>query len=218
MKILLVFIKYPEPGRVKTRLARSVGDAAAADLYRRMAERTVREAHRVRAIQMCVMYDPPGREVDIRGWLGAGIRYRPQRGTGLGERLAAAFNASFAEGADRVVAIGSDCPGLRAPVLSQALDALETHQAVVGPARDGGYYLLGLRQAGPEVFRGIAWSTGRVFRQTRERIAALGWTCRVLPTLSDVDTVSDAASLRRGRREFAIPRSCCGTGLSASSD
>lgn len=191
MNVILVFVKNPEPGRVKTRLARSVGPDAAASLYRRMAERAIREAKRVRGARVWALFDPPDRAPEVRAWLGRGVRYVPQTGGDLGKRLRAAFDCAFSAGAERVLAIGSDCPRLRSPALADALDALSGVDVVIGPARDGGYYLIGLRRARPALFRGIAWSTRKVCRQTVAVIRRLRLSWRELPMLSDVDRGDD---------------------------
>ena len=116
--------------------------------------------------------------------------------------MRAAFEAAFAAGHPRVLIIGSDLPGLSAEVLRRALRLLDAHPAVVGPAADGGYYLLGLRGMADGVFHGIAWSTERVQAQTLAAASKLGLRVALLPTLSDVDTANDLA-----RFPHLLPRS-----------
>ncbi len=148
-QVLLYFVKYPEPGKVKTRLARTLGNEKAAETYRRLAEdnfRTVRSASS-EIIEVHVTFDPPAKEKQIMSWLKNADGYNPQRGTCLGARMANAFEDAFARGFEGVMVAGSDTLGLEPAILKQAARALETHDLVLGPARDGGYYLIGLPPA-----------------------------------------------------------------------
>lgn len=196
--LLMVFLKAPRLGEVKTRLAREIGDGAALAIYRRLAEEQL--ARLPRTFDVEVTYAPRGARAEMRAWLGADRRYRAQVGGGLGERLAQAFAAAFARGYRAVFAIGADCPGLDGDCLLRARALLARHDAVIGPADDGGYYLLGLRRQAPGLFRGIDWSTASVLAQTRTRLRVERMTHALLETKSDVDT---AADLRRWEAERA---------------
>lgn len=198
---ILVFVRAPEAGRVKTRLAAEVGPEAALRVYVRLAEHTLREA-RAAGAAVRVHFTPAGAEDAVRRWLGEGVAYLPQAEGGLGERMRRAFEEAFAAGHGRVVIVGSDLPGLSAGLLRQALALLERNEAVLGPAADGGYYLLGLRRAVPEAFQGIPWSTGEVLARTVERLRAAGVEPVLLETLGDVDEAED---LPPGWREWAAP-------------
>lgn len=187
---LLVFAKAPRAGTVKTRLARTIGDEAAAGLYRRMGRRIVVGVEGVPA-RTVVCYDPPDAEPEIRHWLGPSPRrYMPQGGGDLGARLARMFDYAFAD-TDRVVAIGTDAPATDADRVTHAIEALETADVVIGPARDGGYYLIGLRRPRPELFRGIRWGTGSVLAETRAEAERLGLRITWLELESDIDTGED---------------------------
>lgn len=189
---ILVFVRAPELGRVKTRLAAELGDAAALAVYRRLAEHTVREVLAVVPREdVRIHYTPAGSEAAVRRWLGSGPSYLPQTAGDLGERLEAAFSDAFAAGYGRVVVVGSDLPGLSAALLERALEALHGADAVLGPARDGGYWLLGLRRKLPEVFRGIPWSTSETCQRTLERLRTAGAEPVLLPEMTDVDTAAD---------------------------
>jgi uncharacterized protein len=192
-RALGIFVKAPSPGRVKTRLAAAIGAAAAATLYRRLGRRVV-EATVGSGYRTTVWFTPAGRGPDVRRWLaGTGrVAFRPQRGAGLGARLIHAFAREFAAGAGRVVIVGSDCPAVHRRIIRAAFTALGTHDVVLGPALDGGYYLIGLAAPRPALFRAVAWSTAAVARETRARAGALGLSCRLLRPLRDVDTVRDA--------------------------
>jgi hypothetical protein len=188
--VTLVFVRAPVAGQVKTRLAAALGAEGALRVYRRLAEHTLREA-RALGGEVRVHFTPEDAGAEVRGWLGEGPRYLPQSAGDLGARMEAAFRAAFEDGADRVVIIGSDLPELSATLLRRAFDALESHPAVIGPARDGGYYLLGMRTMIEGLFDGIPWSTNEVLARTLERLRAAGIHPALLDTLSDVDEVDD---------------------------
>lgn len=190
---LIVFTRYPEAGRAKTRLIPALGAAGAAMLHRRLTEGMLTRARQCavdRALQLEVRYEG-GTETLLRNWLGAGLRYCSQ-GTGdLGARLARAVRDAFAAGAQRVIVIGADCPGLSAELLATAFDDLRQHELVLGPAHDGGYYLLGLRRACPSLFTDITWGTAAVLEQTLQRAQEAGLEATLLPPLGDVDRPED---------------------------
>jgi rSAM/selenodomain-associated transferase 1 len=198
--VLAVFLKAPRSGAVKTRLVPALGPDAAAQLYRALAERVLAATRpSTSEYERRLFFAPPEAGAEMEAWR-PGEAWIPQAGADLGARMSSAFDGEFRRGADRVAIVGSDVPGLsRADVLS-ALESLEDHDLAVGPARDGGYYLIALAQRRPELFRGIAWGTGAVFGATMERAAALGLTVRVLEERRDIDTPDDVraewASLR----------------------
>lgn len=188
MTAVLLFAKAPRPGAVKTRLARVVGVDRAARIYRAMGRQVVRQ---VRAhFPLTVWYTPPDAEPEMRDWLGD-LVFRAQPEGDLGHRLAAAFAAHFTEGDGPVIAIGADAPGVDAATVQAAVQALESCDVVLGPAQDGGYYLIGLCQPRPELFRDVPWSTKRVLETTRRRAEAAGLETALLAPLADVDTVED---------------------------
>ncbi|MDE2762935.1 MAG: TIGR04283 family arsenosugar biosynthesis glycosyltransferase [Gemmatimonadota bacterium] len=193
---LLVFAKAPRPGEVKTRLARSLGRAgspdhdAAAALYRRMGRLIVDRVAEAPAI-VTVCYDPPGAEAEVRDWLGPGPERFWEQGAGdLGERISRMF-ARALECSRRAVVIGTDTPAVGAATVARALAALDTADVVLGPSRDGGYYLMALREPCPALFRGIAWSTEAVLRETAARARERGLRVTLLEVESDVDTAAD---------------------------
>ena len=203
---VLIFVRAPEPGRVKTRLAAEIGARAALRVYRRLAEHAVAEARALGAdVALRIHFTPADAGEAVRAWLrDDGAAYLPQAEADLGGRMRAAFEAAFAEGHRRVVIIGSDLPGLTAELLRAGFAGLDRHPVVLGPANDGGYYLLGLRRMIPEILHGIPWSTGEVFERTIERLRVLGITPARLPALGDVDV---AADLPDGWREWAVEES-----------
>jgi len=189
-RLLLVFAKEPVPGRVKTRLAAAVGDRAAARIYHEMGRRIV-DGLRGGDYRIRVCFDPPDGRAAVEEWLDpAGLEFHPQAGGDLGARLEAAFRDGFAR-AGAVVAIGTDAPDVGRSLVERAFTRLAHADLVLGPARDGGYYLLGLKEPNPALFREIPWSTPGVLDATRERAESSGLTVYELPVLADVDTVED---------------------------
>lgn len=194
MTRVALFAKAPVPGQVKTRLAADIGPEAAVLHYRRVG---LAVASAVAGdFPLTVWYDPPGAEALMRAWLGA-LPYRLQRGCDLGERMQRAFCAHFARGDAPVIAIGADCPGVDASVIRAAVHHLTRHDVAIGPSHDGGYYLLGLNAPQPDLFEAIPWSTADVFRITAERCRARDLSVGVLPTLRDLDTLTDLEALGR---------------------
>lgn len=186
---LLLMVKNPVPGRTKTRLAASVGDDQALRMYGMLARHTRDQALGLRGVTRYLHYSE---RVDLQDdWPNSGFLKLVQVGEGLGERMAAAFDRAFARGHDRVVIIGSDCPGVTTALLEQAFAELDTHEIVVGPATDGGYYLLGLRHPQPTLFADMTWSTEHVLRDTLARAQVQGLTPARLPERSDVDYLED---------------------------
>ncbi len=189
-RVLLVFAKAPVPGRVKTRMAAELGAPEAARIYRRLGRLT---ADKVRGgpYRTVVCYDPPGEQDLVAGWLGReALEFWPQVEGGLGARLTSAFDTAF-RSASRVCVIGTDAPDVNAELVLAAFDALDSSDVVMGPAEDGGYYLLGLRAHRPELFADVPWSTSRVAEHTERLAAAAGLDVAKLPVLADVDYARD---------------------------
>ncbi|HND87700.1 MAG TPA: TIGR04282 family arsenosugar biosynthesis glycosyltransferase [Saprospiraceae bacterium] len=188
MDVLLIFLRNPVLGQVKTRLARSLGDAEALRIYRLLLDKTRHAALDVAAHRWLCYTDFPDLADE---WPNAFFEKKSQSPGDLGERMAAAFRQAFEAGARRAVIIGSDCPQLDGPALQVAFEMLDTADIVLGPASDGGYYLLGMKHLAPALFQGIAWSTGSVLQQTLAASRAAGLSVTLLPMLRDVDTLED---------------------------
>jgi uncharacterized protein len=192
--LLLVFIKNPRFGRVKTRLARTIGDAEALRIYYVLLEKTRRAALGTTARRWLFYSDFAEKQDD---WPNTDFEKRVQaQSPDLGQRMASAFREAFADGAKRAVIIGSDCPEISPEILDMAFQQLENEDFVLGPATDGGYYLLGMRRFQPEIFEGVAWSTAAVLAQTMGIIQSLGQSVALLPELADVDTEADLRGVR----------------------
>ena len=195
---LLVFAKAPRPGAVKTRLARSIGDRAAAEVYRRMGRLIIEQVAPAPAT-VTVCHDPDDAGKEVRDWLGsAPARYWPQGGGDLGARLSRMFDRAF-ESSERVGVIGTDAPAVDAETVRRALLALDSADLVLGPSRDGGYYLMALRRPQPHLFTGIGWSTPSVMEETVARARSLGLSVTCLEVQSDVDTAADLTPEVAGR-------------------
>lgn len=208
---ILLFIKYPTPGRVKTRLGEVIGPDAAAGLYKCFVEDMLKGLGKVGAtIRICYLpEDDADIEPRLREWLGEGYGLYPQQGADLGERMKGAMQLAFADGFDRVVLLGSDIPDFPPELVHKALLDLDRMDAVVGPAYDGGYYLIGFRREMffPEVFDGIVWGEADVFRPTVERIRRKGLELLRLPDWNDVDTIWDLNVLYRTNRNSSFRKS-----------
>lgn len=193
---LIIFTRYPLPGRAKTRLIPALGPLGAARLQRAMAGRTLATAREVAArgdVDIEVRY-LGGDERTVRRSLGGGCQLAPQGPGDLGDRLRRAFEEGFAVGARRIVVVGADCPAMSADDVRRAFEALADHDLALGPADDGGYWLIGLRRPA-DVFGGVAWGGPSVCAQTltaaqRERLSV-----RQLDTHADVDTPADLQHL-----------------------
>jgi hypothetical protein len=194
---LVIFIKNPVYGRVKTRLAADLGNEQALSIYRQLLTHTRTQALAC-AAERLLFYSDTIDELDE--WPVAFFSKHLQHGSDLGARMAHALGQALA-GAERAVLIGSDIPGLTAGILTQAFDLLDAHDFVLGPAADGGYYLIGMRQPAAAVFENITWSTPTVLQATLGRIQALGGSCGLLPTLSDIDTAADWQAWQAGINE-----------------
>lgn len=185
---LLIFIRNPQLGRVKTRLARTVGDAEALRIYHVLLEKTRAAALGVEAERRLLYSD----FIDKNdAWPNDRFDKMTQSDGDLGTRMEQAFRDAFAAGARKALIIGSDCPQLDGAMLRTAFDRLDESDFVLGPAPDGGYYLLGMKVLDHAVFRDIEWSTDSVQARTLEKIRAAGKTCSLLPELTDVDTEAD---------------------------
>lgn len=192
MTTVLLFAKAPRAGLVKTRLARDVGEERALALYRSVGARV---AARVgAAYPITVWFEPQEAENEMRAWLG-NREFRRQPTGDLGLRMQRAFATHLDRGDRPVIAIGADAPGVDATVVAEAVRALETADVVLGPAVDGGYYLLGVARSIPDLFREIPWGTATVLARTLDRCQALGVSTALLATLRDLDTAADLAPL-----------------------
>lgn len=193
---LIIFTRYPEPGKTKTRLIPVLGSVGAANLQRQMTEHTilqVKELQKVIDISVAVWYSGGDLRL-MQEWLGLNLVYQPQGEGDLGSRMARSLLQAFQSGAEKAIIIGTDCPGLNAQILATAFDKLRSFDIVLGPAMDGGYYLIGLRQLIPELFANIEWGTAQVFQRTLEIAQKLNLSHVNLVPLADIDRPEDLST------------------------
>lgn len=213
-RVLMVFLRHPEPGRVKSRLSAAIGRQPAADLYARLVRRTLGIAAdfgRARGdLEILLFYDPPEREQAVRQSYPGPWQFVAQAGHDLGARMAYAFRHAHAPGGRHTVLIGTDIVDLQLSDLDQAFQALDTRPAVLGPAADGGYYLIGLNRPCDAIFQTQAWGSGSVCAATRAQLVQMGFTVTMLKRRSDVDRGEDLShpevrDLLRRRVSVVIP-------------
>jgi rSAM/selenodomain-associated transferase 2/rSAM/selenodomain-associated transferase 1 len=199
---LTIFTRYPEPGKTKTRLIAALGPDGAAEVQRNMTGHTLDWVRGLVAgfpISVEVRFDGGDAE-KMAACFGGHVSYRPQGPGDLGCRMAAAFAEAFREGAKRTVLIGTDCPEITPELIREAFERLATCDLVLGPATDGGYYLIGLRRPAPGLFNGIRWGSQRVSEDTLRAASELSLSVSLLKTLSDVDRPEDLAVWHRARQ------------------
>ena len=202
MNTLIIFLKYPEPGKVKTRLAKDLGEEQAASLYSIMVK-TILKNVPSDSYNTVIYYDPPDKKEEVKTWIGeVKVRYSPQVGNTLGDRITNAFKREFADGSGKAAIIGTDCVDVTTDIINQTMELLDGYDVVIGPAQDGGYYLLGLRQFYPYIFEDIEWSTNRVLDQTIGKITGHKLKYSLLKTLKDIDTVDNLKEKVRDLSEF----------------
>jgi uncharacterized protein len=185
---LLIFIKNPRIGRVKTRLAATVGDEKALQFYKKLLDYTRQISEKITAERIVFYADFVEKKDE---WSSEFFEKKQQFGDDLGERMANAFKDSATQADFKTIIIGSDCANLTVEILENAFLSLENNDFVVGPAFDGGYYLLGMRGFEPSIFSEIDWSTSQVLSQTLLKMAQKTCSIHILPMLSDIDTEAD---------------------------
>ena len=185
---LLIFARHPEAGKVKTRLAATMGNEAALCIYTQLLKHTVSITKDL-PVDKFLFYADEVVPEDL--WHAAHYFKDIQKGNDLGERMKHGFDNIFQKGYNKAVIIGTDCPALSAPALMNAFDSLNSHDVVIGPAEDGGYYLLGMKQPCHPLFEDIPWSTSSVLDETIKRCSALHLNYTLLPVLQDIDEEKD---------------------------
>jgi len=184
---VLLFMKTPVPGKVKSRLAKDIGDEKAASLYSGILKHCISEC--VNSGFETLLYaneDPSNflKEASLE------LNFKIQRGKSIGEKMSVAFEEE-SDGENAIILVGSDIPGINSRLLESAVEGLSTHDIVLGPAMDGGYYLIGMKKYYPEVFENIKWSSSSVLGSTIDRINNQGLTYILLEELRDIDTIED---------------------------
>lgn len=193
--LLIVFTRNPVKGKVKTRLAASTNEDFALKVYNKLREITLKAVSSTGA-DLAVYYDNHIPDSDI--FFGRKTQVFLQSGSDLGIRMLNAFEQGFSNNYRRIVLIGTDCPEIENTILLQAFELLKENSAVLGRAKDGGYYLIGLNRPCPELFIGRTWGTDRVFREAQEELKRLNIKFGLLPVLSDIDTIEDLENFKLG--------------------
>ncbi len=191
---LIVFLKYPETEKVKTRLGKSIGVRQAAELYRETASFVADSFSGSKNWKTFFFYTPEERKKEIFEWLGdRDAFFLAQDGESLGQRMSHAFGKCFSLGFRNIVIIGTDCVMITEEDVETAFSLLSggEFEAVLGPASDGGYYLLGLCRKTDALFQNMKWSTDQVFKETEERIRKNGLRHAVMRKLTDIDEEED---------------------------
>jgi rSAM/selenodomain-associated transferase 1 len=193
---LIIFTRYPEPGKTKTRLIPALGDVGAANLHKQMTEYTisqVKELQKMTKVSVKVRFTGGDLE-KMQNWLGNDLVYQFQGEGDLGERMERSLTSAFNQNAEQAIIIGTDCPGVNSQLLTTAFEQLRICNLVLGPALDGGYYLIGLQQPIPELFTNIHWGTAQVFTKTVEKAQKLNLSIGYLQPLADIDRPEDLES------------------------
>ncbi|PSN17099.1 hypothetical protein C7271_19495 [filamentous cyanobacterium CCP5] len=190
---LFLMTRFPEAGRTKTRLIPALGDEGAAQIQRQMTEYLVARFQRLRhSCQLGLEVHFAGGSLDqMVHWLGDRVCLIPQCSGHLGQRLHHAFEQGFIAGHRRILMVGSDCPGIGEAHISRALTQLDSHDVVLGPAEDGGYYLVGLKAPQPRLFESISWGQSCVLEETMAIATRHDLSVSLLDSLPDVDRPED---------------------------
>lgn len=190
--ILVIFSRYPKPGESKTRLIPAIGSEKAAMLQRHMTEDTVLKARKLASllgIEVKIFYTG-GSQLEMQTWLGD-FHFEKQVDGDLGNKMAAAFDQTFLENGAKVVIVGTDCPDLEINNLQKAFSMLNVSDLVLGPAIDGGYYLIGLNKEASFLFKDMPWGSTTVFSETKRRAQEKKMKISCLKTLADIDRPQD---------------------------
>eukprot|EP00803_Ostreobium_quekettii_P010204 evm.model.scf_854.1 EVM.evm.TU.scf_854.1 scf_854:4314-7481(-) len=203
---LLIFVRLPVPGKVKTRLAGGVGAQDACTFYKCCAEHALKQAASCRGVDVRVYCSEASEQEDVKRWvsgLGLGFSVHSQvSDSNLGARMLSALKDALDDGASKVAIIGTDVPDMNADVIAHAFCLLDSYDLVLGPSFDGGYYLLGLTRIEPSLFQGIQWSTSTVHEETLSNAVRLGLRTaprNAMPTWEDIDTMQDLQAWHQTR-------------------
>jgi rSAM/selenodomain-associated transferase 1 len=204
---ILLFVKYPDKGKVKSRLSNALGEDTVLRLYEAFVFDLLETVNKGK-YRFKVCFHPPSAQKKIASWLGKSYLCMPQNGSDLGEKMKNAFTSAFSEGLEKVMLIGSDIPDLPKEIIDEAFAS--DGEAVIGPATDGGYYLIGFKRNTflPHIFEGMQWSTPSVFEKTMEIFRRHSYKVHILPQWQDVDTPEDLRAFyeRNKSRAFEYSR------------
>ncbi len=195
--LLMIFVKNPVPGKVKTRLAKTMGDVKALEIYHQLLAHTHHITLKL-SVEKAVFYSDEVLEDDI--WEKEKFKKYAQEGSDLGKRMLNAFKSGFSKGYRKVIIIGSDCFDITAKIINEAFDSLPQNNFVIGPTQDGGYYLIGMATLYSSIFKNKKWSSDEVLHDTLVDIRNINGTYKLLKELNDIDTEADLPEIRRAMR------------------
>lgn len=185
---IIIFVRNPELGKVKTRLAKEIGDELALQVYIKLLQHT----HNCVSAMDCDRFVYYVDEITMNDlWENNLYHKKVQQGNNLGERMMLAFSQLFQQGYSKIIIIGTDCPGLTIHILKDAFKKLNETDIAIGPSTDGGYYLLGMKIVHPQLFQDIQWSTDTVLKVTQKIILSINKSATLLPELTDIDEAKD---------------------------
>jgi len=192
-KALIVFARLPVEGKVKTRLAKEIGDKNSAILYRVCAEHLFKEVRRIEKHEtdLFLYYSEENDISNIKKWIGEDFYFYAQSGESLGMKMLNAFQQIFEKGYDRIIIVGTDVPDIDSTLMLNAFDELDKKDFVIGPSHDGGYYLLGMKSLTADLFNDIKWGAERVLTSTLEKLNKTNASYKLLPKLIDMDMKKD---------------------------
>ncbi len=188
---IIIFVRNPKLGEVKSRLAKTTSDKFALGFYKSCAENIIKKIKNIQHLNRFIFYSNKKDKDDVIKWLENKFFFSAQEGSDLGSRMKNAFEKVFTTYAEKVIIIGSDIPDLSAEIINKAFEYLSYSDVVIGPSKDGGYYLLGIKKMYAELFEGIEYSTSTVLSETLIRIKLLNLSYQLLPELQDIDTKQD---------------------------
>ena len=190
---IIVFARFPTKGKVKTRLAKTLGGKFAKDFYKICAEHTFNEILKIHKndTRKFIFYSDEKDREKIKKWTHSKFLLSPQKGKDLGEKMQNAFQTVFNNGVSKTLIIGTDLPEISSEIINRSFELLNNNDIVIGPATDGGYYLLGMKNVYKELFTNLPWSTDKLFENTIDIINKLNLSISYLPRLSDIDTEED---------------------------
>ncbi len=205
---IIVFTKFPVEGKVKTRLAKNMGNKFAVSFYRVCAEHTFKELIKVKETgsELFLFYSEENEIEQVMNWAGNNFNYYSQQGNDLGLKMYNAFETVFKKGYKKVIIVGTDAPDVSMNLVQSVISVLDNYSVVIGPANDGGYYLLGFKSKLIDLFSGIEWSTNSVFDNTIEKLNRSKINYFMLDELTDIDTAEDLQNwLKQYKGDAAHP-------------
>lgn len=202
---LIIFIKAPRFGEVKTRLQPDLMVEESLLFYRAMVEDLINQLGSTAFCDVKIFFTPPDAEDEIKTWLGPNYEFYSQKGNDLGERMSKAMAEIFKQDYKKVVLIGSDIPTIDTTTIVRAFSNLDNYDIVLGPSKDGGYYLVGSKKAQPGLFQDIFWSTSFVLGQTIQKARKLKLEVVQIEIKSDIDTYGDVVELWRYLKKRNVP-------------